>query len=213
MAPEAASSERVYRGLKSQILAGAFPMGMRMEIKAIAQEHGTSVTPVRDAIHRLIGERLIEMQSHGGFQLPMITEPALRDLYGWNWQLAMMAVPSRPASRSGLLAAIIGQTVNSALAHHVAGATATLFDLVAAWSGNREQRYAVGMVNDRLHRARLAEAGLIADLRRELRHMARRIDSGQGDMASLLETYHQRRMDRVAEIVGVMYAPRSHSRR
>lgn len=206
MAPEAVSMERVYHSLKAQILAGAFPMGVRIEVKAVAFDHGTSVTPVRDAIHRLIGERLVEMQSHGGFQLPIMTEPALRDLYNWNLNLALIAVQNRPPTRSGIFARVVRETATSPRQNHIADATASLFELLATWSGNREQHDAVSRVNDRLHRARRVETHFIRDGQRELRRMARQIDSSHGDeVIGLLTTYHHRRMDHVAEIIRVMH--------
>lgn len=51
---------RVYAAIKQQLLEGAFRPGERIEPAILSDELGASVTPVRDALHRLAGERLVE---------------------------------------------------------------------------------------------------------------------------------------------------------
>jgi len=68
MAPEAVTSERVYAGLRRAVVGGRYPPGTTLNAQAIAEEFGTSIAPVRDAMHRLVGEGLIEAHHGGGFR-------------------------------------------------------------------------------------------------------------------------------------------------
>lgn len=208
MAPEAVITERVYHAVKARLLSGSFAPGVRLEVKAIAEDQGISITPVRDAIHRLVGERLLDIQAHGGFQVPMISEPLLRDLYAWNSQLALLAIGLEHAPRPNMLSAISKQTTNGASAEDIVAAAASVFDWIADRSRNREHRAAVSLANDRLHLARLAEVRLIAEARRELRHLARLVESRAHDAATgAILTYHHQRIGRVAEIVERIHSP------
>ena len=94
------TAERVYEGLKRLLLSGDHVPGERIELARFAEELASSVTPVRDALHRLAGERLIEMRTGDGFHLPMVTESALRALYAWTGDLARLAVRASPAGPS-----------------------------------------------------------------------------------------------------------------
>ena len=79
--------ERLYTELKRQLRAGTRPPGTPLEPTAIGDELGTSFTPVRDALHRLVGEGLVENPKHNGFAVPHPTEQALRELYAWSGEM------------------------------------------------------------------------------------------------------------------------------
>ena len=70
----------------------AVPAGRHLEPVAIGHDLSASITPVRDALHRLVGERLVEAPRNDGFRVPIITELALRQLYGWQTALLRLAV-------------------------------------------------------------------------------------------------------------------------
>ena len=91
-----ATFERVYRTLKDQLGSGRFAAGEHLEPAALSQDLHASITPVRDALHRLVGEALVEAPRGDGFRMPLITEAGLRHLYRWNAALLNLAV--RPAA-------------------------------------------------------------------------------------------------------------------
>ena len=78
MAPEAVTADRVHVGLRHDIVGGRYTPGAILIVHTLANEYGTSIAPVRDALHRLMGEGLVEPQHGGGFQLPRLTEEGLR---------------------------------------------------------------------------------------------------------------------------------------
>src|SRR5690242_2313518 len=84
--------DRVYAALKQRLRKGVYRPGTRLEPAALSDELNASVTPVRDALHRLTGERLVEAPRHEGFRAPMMTETLLRQLYAWHLDLLLLAV-------------------------------------------------------------------------------------------------------------------------
>ena len=87
--------ERVYVALKTQLRRGDFHPGDRLEPAILSEQLNASVTPVRDALHRLTGERLVDAPRHEGFRVPMLTETMLRQLYAWHQDLLLLAVARR----------------------------------------------------------------------------------------------------------------------
>src|SRR5258708_11574690 len=83
---------RVYAAIKGRLREGEFRPGDRLEPALLSDELNASVTPVRDALHRLTGERLVEAPRHEGFRVPLLTETTLRHLYAWHLDLLMLAV-------------------------------------------------------------------------------------------------------------------------
>jgi len=49
---------------------GQFEPGERLTISGLAEEYGTSITPVREAIFRLVSERALQMRAATSFQVP-----------------------------------------------------------------------------------------------------------------------------------------------
>ena len=84
-----AVAERVYGAVKRRIMSGVIRHGERIDMATLAQELDSSATPVRDALHLLVGERLIETRAGDGFQVPQLDAPALNDLYQWNMDVLL----------------------------------------------------------------------------------------------------------------------------
>lgn len=84
--------DRVYAAIRQRLREGRYRPGARLEPAALADELNASVTPVRDALHRLTGERLVDAPRHEGFRVPMLTETLLRQLYAWHFDLLLIAV-------------------------------------------------------------------------------------------------------------------------
>ena len=58
-------ADQVYDILKSQILKGVLPPGQEIAIEQIGKTLNTSKTPIREALHRLKGERLVVDTNRG----------------------------------------------------------------------------------------------------------------------------------------------------
>ena len=61
--------ERAYEYLKEKLLSGGFKPGERLTEEYLASELGVSRTPVREALHRLEQEGLIQPLETRGFRV------------------------------------------------------------------------------------------------------------------------------------------------
>lgn len=188
------TTERVYSVLKAQILAGRRPAGERLDPARLAAELHASATPVRDALHQLLGERLVQAQPQLGFQVPIYGEAALRDLYRWNEVLAATALRDRARASAGPSVQFAGNDTD-------ADRVAALFDVIAEQYPNDELRRAVRQASDRLHRARLAEAQACPDNHADIERLNALWSAGLiSELRTAIRRYHGVRVKRVAEI-------------
>ena len=186
--------DRVYGGLKQLLCRGAILPGTRIDPAGHAAQLAASITPVRDALHRLAGEDMLVTTSDG-FQVPILSEPDLRDLYDWSYQLVLLALRTSRRTHAAFLP-------EPPLHAHLAEITEALFAAIAAAAPNRELHRAVAAANDRLHAARRAEALVLADLGEELADL---LDADLRRLRTLLGSYHRRRIAAVPEILRARY--------
>ncbi|HBB18252.1 MAG TPA: hypothetical protein DCZ97_15095 [Syntrophus sp. (in: bacteria)] len=73
--------EKTYSYLKSNILSGRFVQGERLTEEHLAEEIGVSRTPVREALHKLEQDGLIEPLESRGFCVPMDSQEEIEDLF------------------------------------------------------------------------------------------------------------------------------------
>jgi len=188
--------ERVYGGLKQMLREGRAVPGARLDPAALASTLIASVTPVRDALHRLAGERLVAVASDG-FHVPVFSEPDLRDLYAWNHQLLLLALRNARRSRAGFLPHPPPEA-------HSAELVEALFSAIARAADNRELAMTVAGLNDRLHAARRAELAVLEQVGQELADL---LEADLRTLRSLLGRYHRRRIAAVPDIVRALYRP------
>jgi DNA-binding FadR family transcriptional regulator len=183
--------ERSYAALRDLLRAGAFPPGHRLEATRLADEIGVSMTPVRDALNRLVGEQLVEASSGEGFHVPRPGEAELRDLYEWHSALAVMAArTARTAPDAGAIHEAMGTNT-------LADATAACFRLLATTSPNIELRTAMARAGDRLHPFRIAEARVMEPVLGELEEL---LDPSPRRPAAI-RRYHLARMRAAGELL------------
>lgn len=203
MAPEPLAAERTYQALKRGIVAGEYRPGTSFNLQRLSDEFGTSITPIRDAIHRMVGERLLGVLPGGGFHLPIPTASELRDLYAWHDQIIRQALQGTLAGAAffDLPAIVPAQDDGDGLAN----LTAQLFGMAAAASGNREVVVAVANATDRLSLVRLREPLLLNSMTEELDRLVSLARSGQGSTLRVaVREYHRRRLRRVERIALMM---------
>ena len=64
----------VHARLREALAAGRFRPNERLRIRELALQHGTSVTPVRDAKLQLVQEEALVLRSPRDFRVPMLSE-------------------------------------------------------------------------------------------------------------------------------------------
>jgi len=196
-----ATAERVHEALKRRIMGREFRPGDRLDPAALAGPLASSVTPVRDALHLLTGEGLVETRTSGGFHLPALDEPALKDLYDWSADLLALAIRGWPRPETAAIAPGSGQDDRS-----IADRTAALFLSIARRSPNGEHHGAVDRLNARLHAVRTVEPQVLDRVDEELGAVASAAAEGARDaLRRLSTTYHRRRRRAAADIVRAVY--------
>lgn len=190
-----ATFERVYTELRRMLTEGELPPGSAIEPAAIGRQIASSITPVRDALHRLTGERLVEAPNHNGFRVPFPIEAELRDLYEWNGQLVNLA-----ARRLRSLSPDAPDLLQGSSAP--ARSAASLFSAIVHTLGGREQRYAIEQTNARLAPWRLRETTVLREEGDELGTLARLYNlREQASLVRSIERYHRRRMRAVPDLI------------
>lgn len=190
---------RVYRSAKKVVTSGAFIPGTRIDASQLAFQVKASVTPVRLALNRMVGERLVELHTNDGYHMPRITEPDLRDRYDWNLHLAHTGLRLRQSSFSDTSTP---DEIRNLLTHDPIEATEAFFLRIAHLADNLELTAAVEGCNDRMRAVRYLKNGMIADREGELKHLIGQFEQGDfGGLAKSLIIYHKRRKNSVAWLV------------
>ena len=99
IAREQTLAERVYRRVRSALVGGRLPPGHRLVNRALAQEFGVSLTPIREALMRLVNEGALELDPRGVAYVPQL-QP---DRYAEITELRI-DLEGRAAERATLLA-------------------------------------------------------------------------------------------------------------
>lgn len=192
--------DRVYAAIKDQLRKGAFRPGERLEPAAFSDELSASVTPIRDALHRLTGERFVEAPRQDGFRVPLVTETMLRHLYAWHLDLLLLATARRrwaPVRLEGSEGASV-----PAPPGRLDWQNALFLKLVEA-GGNPEHVFALRVLIERMEPYQRLEDELLDALQAETETIAAAILAG--DRAALrksLMAYHRRRARLVPELIG-----------
>ena len=66
-------SAPIYHELTEQLISGAYEPGQRLKLNELAEQTGTSVSPVREALIRLVAEDSVEMSSLRAFAVPVLS--------------------------------------------------------------------------------------------------------------------------------------------
>lgn len=190
--------ERVYNELKRMLAEGELPPGEPIEPAIIGKRIASSITPIRDALHRLTGERLVEAPNHNGFRVPLPTEAGLRDLYSWSAQLLVLAARQHRASPRAVTDSAPAMQTDAVLA------TASLFIDITRATGSTEHIRAIQSLNDRLAPLRGLEGQLLDGVAQERDQLALHLQAAdRARLVSLLQHYHRRRLQIVPDLVAL----------
>jgi DNA-binding GntR family transcriptional regulator len=83
---EATLSAQVYRDLRNAILTGVHPPGAVLTLRALAETLGTSITPVREAVHRLAAEHAVILSPNRHIRIPALDLAEIDQL----WRLRIL---------------------------------------------------------------------------------------------------------------------------
>ena len=150
-------AEDVYDALRAEILFGRRLPASRVQLNEIAEDHGVSLSVVREAVTRLASEELVEATPQRGFRVRPLSVEHLRDLTWVRVQLESLAL------RESIAKGDVSWEANLVAAHHRLAVTPTYFE---DGTGNLEWLTAHGG----FHAALAAAAGspILERLRRQL---------------------------------------------
>ena len=75
------SVDRVHAALREKIVGGVYAPGSRLVLARLAEEHEMSFIPVREALQRLEGERLVRSERNRGFRVTDLSIADMTDIY------------------------------------------------------------------------------------------------------------------------------------
>lgn len=212
-------AERVYQGLRTRLLRGELPAGVRLVEQRIADEFETSRTPVREAMRRLEGDGHLVRDASGGLT-PRV--PDVRTMHEYyDVRLALEDLTVRRATLEGdrdrLLALRqdweqLGETRSSGVSasaeeQHAFVAADERFHLeVARAAGNAAAVHYLGEITDRIHVLRIQgftiDARIDATVDEHL-EILRAVLAGDADAAAAFMRSHvQRNAAVVRDLVG-----------
>lgn len=73
--------EQIYQRLREVIMTGAIRPGQTLSYRGLADKLGTSPMPVRDAVRRLVGERVLQVHANRTIGVPLPTRERLAETY------------------------------------------------------------------------------------------------------------------------------------
>lgn len=198
------TAERVYAGIRNEILDGAYRPGERLDAAVLAQRHKTSVTPIREALRQLVGEGLVEAPSHQGFRIPILSDAGLRALYDWNCQQLIAALRLAPPARLARMEMSRWPTSRSFDQHYVA-ATEQLCLEIAHLSGNTRCYRSIEHMNAELRPVRRIERLLVSAESKDLRSLPGALSNyGAAAAEEMLVDYHRIRRECATDLVGLL---------
>lgn len=178
-----------------------FRPGERLDPALLAKNLASSATPVREALHILTGEGLVEARAGTGFHVPHLDEPGLKDLYAWSADLVAAAIASWPPQLAPERPNMQNLS-RSNMADNVAG----IFLRIARLSCNSEHDRAMHMLNMRLHAVRTVENQAIAQCESELQSWREALHNRERSALRRINgTYHRRRRRAAAAILRALY--------
>ncbi|GGB72825.1 GntR family transcriptional regulator [Blastomonas aquatica] len=177
--------EPTYEAIRRRLMQGHWPPGTRLEASKIADQLHVSVTPVRDSLYRLAGERMVDFEHGEGFHVPRMTESALRNMLELHLVLILAAVATQSSSP---IAPLDGENDSS-------DGFGSLFREIARRSGNTELTIAVTGLGDRLLPIRIADVAVLDDTAEELGRLETALSGSGGlpEIRMVLLHYHERR--------------------
>ncbi|MEQ9690347.1 MAG: GntR family transcriptional regulator [Bauldia litoralis] len=112
---------RVSRELRRRIVAGEYPVGMKLQQEQIASELGVSRSPVREALHQLEAEGLILLVSQKGATVAPIHASEVSELFELRLliepYLLTLAIPAMTDTDFDAAEGIIAEMDNVELAY------------------------------------------------------------------------------------------------
>lgn len=113
-----AAHDRLYRNLRSRIMHGELPPGEALTLRGLGRDYGVSMTPVREAMRRLVAEGALSLSASGRVTTPALSNDRIEELASLRSllepELAARALPRAHLALVGRL-----ESINTAIAEQI----------------------------------------------------------------------------------------------
>lgn len=208
-------SQRAYARLREMAINYRFRPGERLNEGALARELAVSRTPLREAMHRLVSEGLLDLVSGRGFYARALDVKEVFDLYEARLALETSIVGLACERASPAWLAETGRYLDRSVRAHESEPLERLLELdegfherLAESTGNRELLRALRSINARIHFFRWIDMQGRRD-NTQAEHRALVAAIGAGDAARAVEitrTHITRRLDQIVDGIREGYA-------
>jgi DNA-binding GntR family transcriptional regulator len=72
--------DRLYRSLRTQVMHGELAPGQPLTLRGLGEQFGVSMTPVREAVQRLVAEGALTLSSSGRISTPELSPERIEEL-------------------------------------------------------------------------------------------------------------------------------------
>lgn len=192
----------VHGQVRRALQSGCYAPGQRIDPTTLAAEFDISITPVRFALYRLVGEGLLDDHARNGLHVPLFTEVVMRDLYDWMEHLLLMACDIGVATT---VRSTIDKLEPIGTDDDLVKRTWQLFDAIARASAHWFLHQAVTQANNQLAPIRRAKQGMLEHTYEELVQLNRHWQAcDMPALKSAVHNYHERRKQFVPRIVALL---------
>jgi DNA-binding GntR family transcriptional regulator len=138
-------NEQIYQQLRWGLIVGEYAPDDAMSIRRVASKLGTSMTPVREALKRLLSERAITSSGNRSFRVAVLQPKHIANLFfvrsrleGIATELATPLLPASQVDRLEELAALMDQDVDEKDFRNYLSRNYSFHFTIYASSGNAE---------------------------------------------------------------------------
>ena len=189
---------RVYTELRRRIMEGDLRPGTRLDPTKLGKEMLASMTPIREALHQLRGEGLVESWQHEGFWIADLSEIVIRDRYEWCRDLVHLCIQSSYGAPP--------QVIVRAGSDYPETVSYVLLQ-IAALSINQERWRAMVSICDRMMLIRKTECRLLDQPFDDVDPLLEAVKAYDWrHVLAGFEAFHKRRMDIASQIAAALRA-------
>lgn len=196
-------AEQVYVDVKGEVCSGDILPGARVHIAEICARYCVSKSPVRDALHRLVGEGLLELRAHDGFYRPRLSQQSTGELFDWSETVLLLSLDMAEAKGSPV-------TANSSIEidpNDNVVSIERIFEAIAKLSGHSEHLRDIRSLNDRLRALRRVKPKTLIDREHELTELLDAWSSKDlGRLRTQIISYHAQRVAVLPSMVLAAYS-------
>ena len=85
-------ADAIYANLRRDLLNGKWPPGSPLRSAALRLAYGVGISPLREALTRLVGDRLVTVEGQRGFRVAPVSLAELQDVMRLRAYLEAMAL-------------------------------------------------------------------------------------------------------------------------